>query len=217
MLLCISKWMHIVTYIAYDKDCNYAKYSRGSYWSISKPPVLFLFNKNFVGNSIFFLKQMQLRSFWAIYTQLWGWHSSYPVMVKVVFWSWETHVTLCVHWVWDRKREKSSTPPITAIFSHFTCLPVPEHLIHLWKSPPPAPANAAKDTDGQTTHSQAEDFTAALTHLYSALMIRVADIQTRQPKTQPAIDLQRGPLNQSHLALPLSCCGTETKTSLRLR
>lgn len=42
--------MHIVTYIAYDKDCNYAEYSRGSYWSISKPPVLFLFNKNFVGN-----------------------------------------------------------------------------------------------------------------------------------------------------------------------
>jgi hypothetical protein len=45
--------MHIVTYIAYDKDCNYAKYSRGSYWSISKPPVLFLFNKNFVGNIFF--------------------------------------------------------------------------------------------------------------------------------------------------------------------
>lgn len=42
--------MHIVTYIAYDKDYNYAEYSRGSYWSIFKPPVLFLFNKNFVGN-----------------------------------------------------------------------------------------------------------------------------------------------------------------------
>lgn len=41
--------MHIVTYIAYDKGCNYAEYSRGSYWSNSKPPVLF-FNKNFVGN-----------------------------------------------------------------------------------------------------------------------------------------------------------------------
>lgn len=64
-------------------------------------------------------------------------------------------------------------------------------------------------------HSQTEgSSSAALTHLHSALRIRALDGQSRQPKTQPAIDLQK--VDQSHLVLLLSC-GTEAKTSLMLR
>lgn len=78
-----------------------------------------------------------------------------PVMVKVVFWNWETHVTLCVHWVWDRKREKrfSSSPNSISYIYHITlpillCLNSWRHLLQLTM-----PVNAAGDADGQTTLS----------------------------------------------------------------
>lgn len=178
MLLCISKWMHIVTYIAYDNDCNYAKYSRGSYWRISKPPVFFLFNKKFVGNNTFFSKIDTIRTFlthlcavlWL--AQLFG---SYPVVVQVVFWSWETHVPLCIHWVCDRREEErvsSSnnnvscicylTLPVLLCLTSWKYLPSPPRLIHpelLMPAPPTLP----------------QDFSTALPLLHSALSIRAGE------------------------------------------
>lgn len=209
MLLCISKWMHIVTYIAYDNDCNYAKYSRGSYWRISKPPVFFLFNKKFVGNNIFFSKMNTIKTFLShLYTVLWlvQLFVSYPVMVKVVFWSWETHVALCIHWVCDGKEEErfnSSNNNVS--YFHYIALPVLLGL-NFWKYLPSQPLLAQPELLMPTSPTLPQDFSSALTLLHSALSIQAGehrlDSLWNTIGNRPAgkTNVQREPLNGSPLS-----------------
>lgn len=63
----------------------------------------------------------------------------------------------------------------------------------------PISANAARDADGQTTLSHWGPLYSLDPSALSP-WIRAVDVQTRQPKAQAAIDLQRDPLSRSHLS-----------------
>lgn len=82
---------------------------------------------------------------------------SYPVMGKVVFWSWETHVALCIHWVCDGEKKKTrfNFSNNRFNFSYICCITLPALLcLNSWKTfPQPTLANLAWETDTQITHS----------------------------------------------------------------
>lgn len=137
----------------------------------------FFLTRNLLEIIHFFSKIDTIRTFLNhLYAVLWlaQLFDSYPVMVKVVFWSWETHVALCIHWVCDGKEERISssnnnvscicylTLPVLLCLTSWKYLPRPPLLIHpelLMPTPPILP----------------QDFSTALPLLHSALSIRAGE------------------------------------------